>query len=64
MRVAWSRAVSAIAFLTQEMGFIVTGFDRADLPPLYTCDDYQWPGVLIAASNKIHQDLLTVVKGL
>ena len=56
--------MSAIAFLTQEMGFIVTGFDRADLPPLYTCDDYQWPGVLIAASNKIHQDLLTVVKGL
>lgn len=48
---------AALAFLAQQAGCIVTTMTGAPLPPLHECDDYQRPGMLIAASKAIHADL-------
>lgn len=52
---------AAIAFLAQAAGGIVTTWDGRTPPPLDTSHQYQRPGLLIAASADIHQDLLQVV---
>ncbi|HEY9737584.1 MAG TPA: inositol monophosphatase family protein [Trichocoleus sp.] len=49
---------AALAFIAQEMGFIVSGLDGAPLPPPHTCPDYRLPGLVIAASEAIQRDLL------
>ncbi len=53
---------AALAFMAREMGHIVTTLDGEPLPPLHTCDNYQRPGLVIAASPEIHHDLLTAVR--
>jgi fructose-1,6-bisphosphatase/inositol monophosphatase family enzyme len=53
---------SCLAFLAQEMGFILTDHQGQPLPPLHTCEHYKWPGLLIASSRQIHQDLVAVVQ--
>ncbi|MGP1385808.1 MAG: inositol monophosphatase family protein [Thainema sp.] len=53
---------AAIAFLAQEAGGIVTTWDGSAPPPLCTSNQYQRPGLLIAASPEIHRDLLQVVQ--
>jgi myo-inositol-1(or 4)-monophosphatase len=53
---------AALAFMAQEMGHIVTTLTGDPLPPLHTCDDYQRPGLVIAASPEIHRDLLEAVR--
>lgn len=55
---------AALAFLAQEMGHIVTTFAGDPPPPLHTCDAYQRPGLIVAASPDIHRDLLAVVRQL
>ena len=52
---------AALAFLAQEMGYIVTAHDGTPLPLLHNCQDYQWPGLIMAASNDVHQDLLSAL---
>lgn len=52
---------AAIAFLAQAAGGIVTTWDGSTPPPLHTSNQYQRPGLLVAASSEIHQDLLQVV---
>ncbi|HEY9817693.1 MAG TPA: inositol monophosphatase family protein [Candidatus Obscuribacterales bacterium] len=53
---------AAIAFLATEMGYVVTTHQGEPLPPLHTCSDYARPGLIIAASAKVHQDLLHAVQ--
>ena len=48
----------ALAFLAREAGFIVTTLDGSPLPPLHTCKNYCLPGLIIATSKTVHQDLL------
>jgi fructose-1,6-bisphosphatase/inositol monophosphatase family enzyme len=52
---------AALAFMAQEAGYIVTTHDGNPLPPLYTCQDYTRPGLIIAASPTIHLHLLEAV---
>ncbi|MGD1872317.1 MAG: inositol monophosphatase family protein [Mastigocoleus sp.] len=53
----------ALAFMAREAGCIVTTLDGSVLPPLNSCEDYSLPGLIIAASEEIYQDLLRVVNG-
>jgi myo-inositol-1(or 4)-monophosphatase len=53
---------AALAFMAQEMGYIVTTLDGNPPPPLHACSNYQRPGMLVAASAEIHQDLLQVCR--
>ena len=48
----------ALAFLAREAGFIVTTLDGSPLPPLHTCENYNLPGLIVATSKTVHQDLL------
>ena len=52
----------ALAFLAREAGCIVTTFDGSAPPALSDCQDYSLPGLLIATSKKVHQDLLEACK--
>jgi hypothetical protein len=49
---------AALAFMAQEMGYIVTTLEGHAPPPLHACSHYQRPGMLVAASTEIHRDLL------
>ncbi len=53
---------AALAFLAREAGFIVTTLDGSSLPPLYACEDYQLPGLIVSASTSVHQHLLEAVQ--
>ncbi|BAU63354.1 inositol monophosphatase [Stanieria sp. NIES-3757] len=48
----------ALSFLAKEAGCIVTTLDGSSLPPLHNCQDYSLPGLLMATSEAVHQDLL------
>jgi myo-inositol-1(or 4)-monophosphatase len=52
---------AALAFMAQEMGFIVTTLDGETPPPLYTCPHYLRPGLVIGSSKVVHGDLLAAV---
>lgn len=52
---------AAIAFLAQETGCIVTTFTGDPLPPLHTSQNYQRPGLIVATSAIVHQDLMQAV---
>lgn len=54
---------AALAFMAQEMGYIVTTFEGHAPPPLHTCRNYQRPGMVVAASAEIHRDLLDACRG-
>jgi myo-inositol-1(or 4)-monophosphatase len=53
---------AALAFLVQEAGGIVTTLDGNALPPLHTSRNYHRPGIVMANSAIIHQDLLKAVQ--
>lgn len=53
---------AALAFMAQENGCIVTGFDGMPLPPLHTCSNYTYDGAIVANSPELHQDLLAACK--
>jgi fructose-1,6-bisphosphatase/inositol monophosphatase family enzyme len=48
--------------MAAEMGHIVTTLDGSPPPPLHRCQDYQRPGLLIAANPEIHHDLVEAVR--
>lgn len=52
---------AALAFLAREAGYIVTLLDGSLPPPLHICKDYQQPGLVIASSTQVHQNLLDAV---
>ena len=49
---------AALAFLAQEAGYMITDYYGQALPRLDQCEDYQWPGLVIASSATIHHDLI------
>ena len=51
---------AALAFMAQEYGCTVTGFDGLPLPPLHTCNNYSYDGAIVANTSELHQDLLAV----
>lgn len=52
---------AALAFIAREMGYQVTTLAGEELPPLATCDRHHLPGLLIAATPTIHQDLQAAI---
>ncbi|WOD39287.1 inositol monophosphatase family protein [Nodosilinea sp. E11] len=52
---------AALAFMAQEMGYIVTTFTGDPPPPLHTCSHYLRPGMVIGCSKVVHGDLLAAV---
>jgi myo-inositol-1(or 4)-monophosphatase len=52
---------AVLAFMAQEMGYIVTTFTGAPPPPLHTCSNYLRPGMVIGSSKAVHNDLLVAV---
>ncbi|NES86097.1 MAG: inositol monophosphatase family protein, partial [Moorea sp. SIO2B7] len=52
---------AALAFVAREAGFLVTTLNGSDIPPIYTCQDYCLPELIIATSPAIHQNLLEAV---
>jgi fructose-1,6-bisphosphatase/inositol monophosphatase family enzyme len=53
---------AALAFIAKEAGCIVTSLDGSALPPLNSCNDYKLPGLIIATSDLVHQDLLNAIR--
>ncbi|HYX16525.1 MAG TPA: inositol monophosphatase family protein [Nostoc sp.] len=53
---------AGLAFIAKEAGWIVTTLDGSTLPPLHTCENYSMPGLIIAASKSVHQDLLKAMQ--
>ncbi|MEH1874492.1 inositol monophosphatase family protein [Nostoc sp.] len=53
---------AGLAFIAKEAGWIVTTVDGSTLPPLHTCENYSLPGLIIAASKSVHQDLLKAMQ--
>ncbi|MEO1095746.1 MAG: inositol monophosphatase family protein [Cyanobacteria bacterium J06638_28] len=54
---------AALAVLAQGAGCIVTDHQGNALPRLDACQDYVWPGLIMAASEQIHQDCLAALEG-
>ncbi len=52
---------AVLAFMAQEMGYIVTTLTGDPPPPLHTCIDYLRPGMVIGSSESVHSDLLAAV---
>ena len=52
---------AALAFLARETGYIVTTLDGSALPRLQDCDNYQLPGLIMAATPEMHRDILKAV---
>lgn len=52
---------AALAFMAQEMGYILTTHDGQAMPPLHLCQDYQWPGLIVASCPEVHQYLLALL---
>lgn len=52
---------AVLAFMAQEMGYIVTTFTGEPPPPLHTCSNYLRPGMVIGSSKAVHSDLLAAV---
>ncbi|AFY55656.1 inositol monophosphatase/fructose-1,6-bisphosphatase family protein [Rivularia sp. PCC 7116] len=52
---------AALAFIAKEAGCMVTSLDGSALPPLSECSDYKLPGLIIATSESVHQDLLAAI---
>jgi myo-inositol-1(or 4)-monophosphatase len=53
---------AALGFLAQEAGCIVTTHTGEPLPPLRDCNDYSRPGLVMATSEEVHQDLLMAIE--
>ncbi|MDX2099830.1 MAG: inositol monophosphatase family protein [Leptolyngbyaceae cyanobacterium bins.59] len=53
---------AALAFIAQEMGFLVTDLAGNPPPPLHACTDYRRTGLLVAASPTVHQYLVEAVR--
>ena len=55
---------AALAFMAQENGCIVTGFDGLPLPPLHTCKNFSYDGAIVANSRQLHRDLLAACQNV
>ncbi len=55
---------AALAFIAQEAGCLVTNFAGNPLPPLNTCENYRYDGIVIATSASVQQDLLNAIRSI
>lgn len=55
---------AALAFMAQEIGYIITTHQGDAPPPLGKCENYHRPGLIMAANEQIHQDLLKAVQSM
>lgn len=55
---------AALAFMAQQHGCIVTGFDGLPLPSPINCKNYSYDGAIVANSVQVHQDLLAACQKL
>lgn len=55
---------AALAFIAQEAGCHVTTLKGDPPPPLHTCANYRRPGLIVAASATVHQDIREAVQAL
>lgn len=53
---------AALAFLAQEAGCLVSTHKGTPLPPLHTCKDYRFEGLLVATSQEVHQHLVEAIQ--
>ncbi len=53
---------AALAFLAKEASYIVTTLTGEPLPPLNSVNDYRLPGLIIAATPELHQDLVVAAQ--
>ena len=53
---------AALAFLAREAGYIVTTLTGEPLPPLSSCQNYRIPGLIMAATPELHQDLVAAAE--
>ena len=53
---------AALAFLAREAGFIVTDLAGEPLPPLAHHQGYRLPGLIMAATPELHQDLVAAAQ--
>ncbi|MBE9098428.1 inositol monophosphatase family protein [Vacuolonema iberomarrocanum] len=52
---------AALGFLAQEAGHIVTTHSGAALPPLHECSNYERPGLVMAATEEMHQAIVGAI---
>jgi fructose-1,6-bisphosphatase/inositol monophosphatase family enzyme len=55
---------AALAFMAQENGCMVTGFDGFPLPPLHTRTNFSYDGAIVANSRQLHRDLLAACQNV
>ena len=53
---------AALAFIAQEIGYLVTDFKGQSLPPVSESNNNQRPGIIIAATDTIQQDIMSSLK--
>lgn len=51
----------ALSWMAQEMGYTVTDHQGNPLPELSSCENYEWPGVVVGSTPEIHRKLLKVL---
>ena len=51
----------ALSWMASEMGYIMTDHQGNKLPELSTCQDYQWPGVVVGSTPEVHSQLLAAL---
>lgn len=52
----------ALAFMAQEMGYSLSAHDGSPLPRLADCEAGDWPGLVVAATESMHQQLVSLLR--
>ena len=53
---------AALAFIAQEIGYLVTDFEGQSLPPLSESKNNQRPGIIMAATETIQREIMSSLK--
>jgi myo-inositol-1(or 4)-monophosphatase len=53
---------AALAFIAQEAGCRLSQHNGSPMPPLHKCQNHEWPGLVIAATESVQTDLLAALK--
>ena len=53
---------AALAFIAQEIGYLVTDFEGKALPPLSESKNNQRPGIIMAATETIQREIMSSLK--
>lgn len=53
---------AALAWMASEMGYQISTFDGADLPPLSACEDYRRSDIIVSATEEMQKRLVDLAK--